>query len=56
MVLAFTKTVSAAFGDSRLKGIVSLFIGLTLGLVGIDLQDGSRASRSEFQTFSTASK
>jgi putative tricarboxylic transport membrane protein len=39
MVLAFT-TVSAAFGDSRLKGIVSLFIGLTLGLVGIDLQSG----------------
>ena len=39
MVLAFT-TVSAAFGDLRLKGIVSLFIGLTLGLVGIDLQSG----------------
>ena len=42
MVLAFT-TVSAAFGDSRLKGIVSLFIGLTLGLVGIDLQSGPGA-------------
>ena len=39
MVLAFV-TVSAAFGDSALKGIVSLFIGLTLGLVGIDLQTG----------------
>jgi putative tricarboxylic transport membrane protein len=39
MVLAFV-TVSAAFGDSALKGLVSLFIGLTLGLVGIDLQSG----------------
>jgi putative tricarboxylic transport membrane protein len=39
MVLAFA-TVSAAFGDSALRGITSLFIGLTLGLVGIDLQTG----------------
>jgi putative tricarboxylic transport membrane protein len=39
MVLAFT-TVSAAFGGSTLKGIVALFIGLVLGLVGIDLQTG----------------
>jgi putative tricarboxylic transport membrane protein len=39
MVLAFI-TVSAAFGDSSLRGLVSLFIGLTLGLVGIDLQTG----------------
>ena len=39
MVLAFV-TVSAAFGDSALKGMASLFIGLTLGLVGIDLQTG----------------
>ena len=39
MVLAFT-TVSAAFGSSAVRGIVSLFIGLTLGLVGIDLQTG----------------
>src|SRR5688500_15751289 len=39
MVLAFV-TVSAAFGDSALRGLVSLFIGLTLGLVGIDLQTG----------------
>ena len=39
MVLAFT-TVSAAFGDSALKGIVSLFIGLVLGVIGIDLQTG----------------
>lgn len=39
MVLAFT-TVSAAFGNSTLKGVTSLFLGLTLGLVGIDLQSG----------------
>jgi putative tricarboxylic transport membrane protein len=39
MVLAFT-TVSAAFGESTLRGLTSLFIGLTLGLVGIDLQTG----------------
>jgi putative tricarboxylic transport membrane protein len=39
MVLAFT-TVSAAFGDSTLKGIASLFLGLTLGVIGIDLQSG----------------
>ncbi|MGV6875173.1 tripartite tricarboxylate transporter permease [Pseudochelatococcus sp. B33] len=39
MVLAFI-TVSAAFGDSALRGITALFLGLTLGLVGIDLQTG----------------
>jgi putative tricarboxylic transport membrane protein len=39
MVLAFT-TVSAAFGDSTLRGLTSLFLGITLGLVGIDLQTG----------------
>ena len=39
MVLAFV-TVSAAFGDSALRGITALFIGLTLGLIGIDLQTG----------------
>ena len=39
MVLAFM-TVSAAFGDSTLRGLTSLFIGLTLGLIGIDLQTG----------------
>jgi putative tricarboxylic transport membrane protein len=39
MVLAFA-TVSAAFGDSTLRGVTALFIGLTLGLVGIDLQTG----------------
>ena len=39
MVLAFT-TVSAAFGGSALRGLTALFIGLSLGLVGIDLQTG----------------
>ena len=36
MVLAFT-TVSTLLGDSRVRGLVSLFMGLALGLVGIDL-------------------
>ncbi|MGH9321683.1 MAG: tripartite tricarboxylate transporter permease [Vicinamibacteria bacterium] len=35
VVLAFT-SVTAVLGSSRLKGFVSLFLGLTLGLVGID--------------------
>ena len=39
MVLAFV-TVSAAFGDSALRGLTALFLGLTLGLIGIDLQTG----------------
>ncbi|TXH34705.1 MAG: tripartite tricarboxylate transporter permease [Rhodospirillaceae bacterium] len=39
MILAFV-TVSAAFGDSTLRGLTALFIGLTLGLIGIDLQTG----------------
>lgn len=39
MVLAFV-TVSAAFGDSALRGLTALFIGLGLGLIGIDLQTG----------------
>ncbi|CAM5564293.1 hypothetical protein MAUB1S_09465 [Mycolicibacterium aubagnense] len=39
MVLAFM-TVSAAFGESTLRGLTSLFLGLLLGLIGIDLQTG----------------
>jgi putative tricarboxylic transport membrane protein len=39
MVLAFV-TVSAAFGDSALRGLTALALGLTLGLIGIDLQTG----------------
>ncbi|MFM8929324.1 MAG: tripartite tricarboxylate transporter permease [Betaproteobacteria bacterium] len=35
MLLAFT-TVSAVLGKSALRGITSLFIGLAIGLVGID--------------------
>ena len=35
MVLAFV-TVSATFGDSALRGLTSLFIGLALASVGID--------------------
>lgn len=39
MALAFV-TVSATFGDSVLRGITSLVLGLTLGLVGIDKLTG----------------
>ena len=35
MVLAFV-TVSAAFGESTIKGLTSLFVGLALAIVGID--------------------
>src|SRR6187431_3510303 len=39
MVLAFT-TVSAVLGESTLRGMVSLALGLAIGLVGIDNQTG----------------
>jgi putative tricarboxylic transport membrane protein len=39
MVLALT-TVTAVLGDSLTRGLASLFFGLALGLVGIDLQTG----------------
>lgn len=39
MVLAFI-TVSATFGDSPLRGLISLFLGLALGLIGIDKLTG----------------
>jgi putative tricarboxylic transport membrane protein len=39
MVLAFT-TVSAVLGESTLRGLTSLFLGLAIGLVGIDNQTG----------------
>lgn len=39
MVLCFV-TVSAVLGGSALRGLTSLFFGLTLGLIGIDLQTG----------------
>ncbi len=40
MVLAFV-TVSATFGTSVVRGLTSLFIGLAIGLVGIDTQTGA---------------
>jgi putative tricarboxylic transport membrane protein len=40
MVLAFV-TVSATFGDSTLRGLTSLFIGLALACVGIDSLTGA---------------
>lgn len=39
MVLALT-TVTAVLGSSLVRGLASLFLGLALGLVGIDLQTG----------------
>jgi putative tricarboxylic transport membrane protein len=39
MVFAFT-TVSAVIGSSTVRGLTSLFVGLFLGLVGIDSQTG----------------
>jgi putative tricarboxylic transport membrane protein len=39
MCVAFV-TVSATFGDSPVRGLTSLMIGLTLGLVGIDKLTG----------------
>ncbi|HET7729596.1 MAG TPA: tripartite tricarboxylate transporter permease [Usitatibacter sp.] len=39
MILAFT-TVSAVLGESTLRGLVSLSLGLAIGLVGIDNQTG----------------
>jgi putative tricarboxylic transport membrane protein len=39
MCVAFV-TVSATFGSSPVRGLTSLFIGLTLGLVGIDKLTG----------------
>ena len=39
MVLAFV-TVSAAFGNSALRGLTSLFIGLVIGLIGKDIVSG----------------
>lgn len=39
MVLAFT-SVSCVLGASRVRGFVSLFLGLALGVMGIDAQSG----------------
>jgi len=40
MVFAFT-TVAAVLGESTVRGLTSLFLGLLLGLIGIDSQTGS---------------
>lgn len=39
MVLAFV-TVSAVLGTSAVRGLVSLFLGFYLGMIGVDLQTG----------------
>ncbi len=39
MVLAFV-TVSAVLGSSAIRGLTSLFFGIWLGLIGVDLQTG----------------
>ena len=39
MVLAFV-TVSAVLGNSAVRGLTSLAVGIFLGLIGIDLQTG----------------
>ncbi len=39
MVLAFI-TVSAVLGESTLRGLVGLFVGLAIGVIGIDNQTG----------------
>jgi putative tricarboxylic transport membrane protein len=39
MVLAFV-TVSAVLGSSAIRGLITLFFGIFLGLIGIDLQSG----------------
>src|SRR4030095_7588529 len=39
MCVAFI-TVSATFGDSPIRGLTSLFVGLTLGVIGIDKLTG----------------
>src|SRR4030081_2880547 len=39
MCVAFI-TVSATFGDSPIRGLTRLFVGLTLGLIGIDKLTG----------------
>jgi putative tricarboxylic transport membrane protein len=39
IVLGFT-TVSAVLGETPMRGLIGLFLGLAIGLVGIDLQTG----------------
>jgi len=39
IVVGFT-TITAVLGDSPVRGVISLFMGLAIGLVGLDLQTG----------------
>jgi len=39
IMLGFT-TISAVLGETPIRGLISLFFGLALGLIGIDLQTG----------------
>ncbi len=56
MVLAFT-TVSAVLGQSPLRGMTSLFIGLAVGLVGMDQISGpGPLHRMASRSCSTASR
>ena len=41
MVLAFV-TVSSVLGESALRGMIALLVGITLGLIGIDNQTGEQ--------------
>ena len=58
MVLAFV-TVSAVLGTSAVRGLTSLFFGIFLGLIGVDLQTGPAAlhlrRRRSCSTASTSS-
>src|SRR5512134_2659062 len=47
MIVAFT-TVSSVLGESTLRGLASLFLGLAIGIVGIDNQTGQ--ARFAFDT------
>ena len=54
MVLAFT-TVSAVLGQSSLRGMTALFIGLALGCVGMDQISGAARYTGGKMGCSTAS-
>jgi putative tricarboxylic transport membrane protein len=55
MILAFV-TVSAAFGESTMKGLTSLFVGLALAIIGIDGLTGQARSRSGCRSCWTGSR
>jgi len=41
LIITAFATVGTLLGSSRIRGIISLAVGLTIGLVGADLQSGS---------------